>query len=776
MSLSVRGRLLRIFAIAAVAAVAGAALPPLPGEAYVGKVKVGGLYGGDVEDIAVSPHDPQSLLAATTEGMFRTVTSGERWLPASTGLRSVHVLGVAFDVDHPLIAYAATTAGVFRSVDGGASWTLSYSTSNPPVYDNADQVVSTVGTVYATTTRALLASKDAGLTWSIVNDGWHRDGYGAGIALGASRSRPDVLYLARPGKDWEPEVWRTDDAGLTWETLPIDDVSQIVVHPEDERIVYARRGGSVWVTRDRGESWTQLWDYNQGPVAEITLGRGDVVVISGLTFNRGGFVAFSEDAGATWTTTSVMGGTGAVYDALELDPQNERIVYHGRRGTGVHRSTDGAATFTWRGAGLTAQPVRGIASDPTNPLRMYATLGEGGLFRSDDGGTSWVDVTAGLHNPANPHRLINITTVAVSADGAVYVARMADGAFAPSLWVSTDGAETWTSRSDELPLNRNVNFLLAHPTLPGQLVVTSWSPSDSPDRYGSAFRTADGGQTWSEITALDKAVTGATVEAGTGRLLVATGGRGEEKSLAESRDFGSTWRTLTNPFSYDILYGLASDPRTGRMYAGGESPHIAHSDDGGMSWTSQYIPLMGHPERINVIAVDPLDPTQVFAGTQSKGLWFSRDRGMTWVPTSPGVQGQSVYAVMFPFAPLASATTTSAEPTPSPYVRHRAAYVGSANDTRSGLARMLPRPHNRIRPTIIGTPKVGEVLRCNPRRWSRATGYRYRWLRNGEPIWRATATTYEVRPRDRGERLRCRVTALGPGGRDVTVSWRRQVD
>ena len=83
----------------------------------------------------------------------------------------------------------------------------------------------------------------------------------------------------------------------------------------------------------------------------------------------------------------------------------------------------------------------------------------------------------------------------------------------------------------------------------------------------------------------------------------------------------------------------------------------------------------------------------------------------------------------------------------------------------------LTPPINKTRPSIRGTPRVGNLLTAERGRWSGApTGYRYRWLRcnragtNCARITRATSSTYRVRSRDVGSRLRVAVRALNANG------------
>jgi subtilisin family serine protease len=83
----------------------------------------------------------------------------------------------------------------------------------------------------------------------------------------------------------------------------------------------------------------------------------------------------------------------------------------------------------------------------------------------------------------------------------------------------------------------------------------------------------------------------------------------------------------------------------------------------------------------------------------------------------------------------------------------------------------LTPPINKTRPSIRGTPRVGNLLTAKRGRWSGSpTGYRYRWLRCNRAgtkcsrITRATGSTYRVRAGDLNSRLRVAVRALNANG------------
>lgn len=93
--------------------------------------------------------------------------------------------------------------------------------------------------------------------------------------------------------------------------------------------------------------------------------------------------------------------------------------------------------------------------------------------------------------------------------------------------------------------------------------------------------------------------------------------------------------------------------------------------------------------------------------------------------------------------------------------------AGSADDTAPGAdtsATTAPPLTNRTPPGVEGVLRYGQVLRADRGWWSpRPERFRFRWLRDGEPIAGATGASYRIRPEDVGRRLRVRVTAIRAG-------------
>ena len=134
----------------------------------------------------------------------------------------------------------------------------------------------------------------------------------------------------------------------------------------------------------------------------------------------------------------------------------------------------------------------------------------------------------------------------------------------------------------------------------------------------------------------------------------------------KSVDGGSTWRRITTvPW---LVQAIAIDPRRTRtVFAGTTRGGLFRSRDGGSSWhqvaTARGVPQakshLSYPYAVVAIAIDPLDPGNIYAGSSTGGILKSTDGGTTWAVANAGLTNRRVSAlIMDPRKPRVLFTST----------------------------------------------------------------------------------------------------------------------
>ncbi len=171
-----------------------------------------------------------TILAGTTDGVFRSDDLGRTWQAASTGLAHRHVRWMAFHPDRAGYEFVGTEpAAIFVSRDGGATWS-----ERPEVAQLRD-----------TYRWSLPYSPAAGCV--------------RGFAFHGQRAYAAVEVGG---------VLRSDDGGATWrmasqvgDRAPLvhPDVHAIAGHPTSPDLVVAPTGGGFYRSRDGGGTWERLY-------------------------------------------------------------------------------------------------------------------------------------------------------------------------------------------------------------------------------------------------------------------------------------------------------------------------------------------------------------------------------------------------------------------------------------------------------------------------------------------------------------------------------------
>jgi len=250
---------------------------------------------------------------------------------------------------------------------------------------------------------------------------------GGRVSRVAGVAGDDLTYYAATAAGG---VWKSVNGGREWKSVfddqPVSSIGSIAVAPSDPNVVWVGsgeanirgnvgEGNGVYRSTDGGATWTHVWTA-EGQIGTVAVHPNDPDVafaaVLGSPFGPGPErgVYRTTDGGTTWQKVLYVDPDTGASDVC-FDSSNPRILYAGlwqtrRRpwgmisggsGSGLYVSRDGGDTWKrLQGAGLPEGiwgrvGVRVAASEP-NRIYVLIEAEEGGLFRSDDGGTKWTRI------------------------------------------------------------------------------------------------------------------------------------------------------------------------------------------------------------------------------------------------------------------------------------------------------------------------------------------------------------------------------------------------
>ena len=304
----------------------------------------------------------------------------------------------------------------------------------------------------------------------------------------------------------------------------------------------------------------------------------------------------------------------------------------------------------WRCIG----PPRGgrvvaVAGDPSDPGTFYFGACAGGVWKTEDGGTYWENVSDGYFNTAS----VGAIAVSDSEPSVVYAGMgeaciRLDVTHGDGVYRSNDGGHSWVHLG--LEDTRHISRVRIHPTNPDIVFVAALGHAFGPNEQRGIFRSTDGGKNWENVLyKSENAGAGdLSIDPGNPNLLFAgiwqvrrnfwnLASGGPDSGLWRSRDGGDTWEDVSsNPGLPDLPFGrigvAISPAKAGRIYATVEAgePGVYRSDDYGDTWelVSDNRDLQGRPWYYQHIFADPQDADT--AWVLNYGAWKSVDGGRTW--------------------------------------------------------------------------------------------------------------------------------------------------
>ncbi|WP_366185583.1 T9SS type A sorting domain-containing protein [Flavobacterium ovatum] len=660
----------------------------------------------NVKDVHRTLAQPQGqMISRSNYGyVWKTTNKGVSWTKVATGLDADLDVGrILFDRNNPNIVIMATAQGMYRSTNLGVTWSSSATglPNNRPrdltSYYNAtsgefilyavEQTVYTPSGNTINSTGGIYKSTDSGLSWQSitgnlglnmqsVTDYSSRDSYHRTVAnwLGISKSVSQATYTSYP-------------------TQALQTFNRIVVNPTNKNEIYILHNkrhdfsfgpGDVWKTVDGGATWiassrsgiywknntnSGYWQARNNPTGanidyshmQKDMDASDETAAGArmLAINKNGEIFTgidqqllrSNDSGTSWQQA----------DDIEAAPNSNKWIGRGNtnlpgRFMLVETGVPGRKLFCsgehglWQTKGTTTSTIANdvvieqiegqvhdyngnvaahtaatVAAHPTDPNTIYILVTRqdhrGWLRRTTDGGATWQNIsqifTASnnsyenlafqnslLIDPNNPNNMYfcatrrAISEVGTSVDESV----LTKGGY--GFYRSTDAGFTWTLSNSGLPASTgSIRRITMDPANTNTIYasVNQFSNSDP----GGLYKSINNGQSWTQMTipSAIKSVNNFFIDRNTGFMFISAGSRSGALSA------GGVWKSADNGANWTRIF---------------ESPYI---------WQTEVSPVNSN---IIVISAAAQVPNMV-DNFKNTGVFLSIDAGVNWIKINKGL-------------------------------------------------------------------------------------------------------------------------------------------
>jgi CSLREA domain-containing protein len=616
---------------------------------------------GVVNVLVVDPLAPNTMYAGMGSnggtGVYKSTDGGVNWVGLNTGLTGVNCSALVIDPTTPSTLYAGlnsnTASGLYKSVDGGLTWAKLINGIGGFMMSALAIDPSSPSTVYAgTSSVGLYKSTNSGASWTRSDTGINFGGINS-IAVDPASSA--IVYASAGGGG----VFKTTNGGGNWGQVNtgLTNTSIRVLRIDTASNLYAgSSGGGLFKTTNGGGNWSPL---NNGlpnftSVSSLALSPGASTIFMGTPEGR---IYKSIDDGANWTI-SYETLTRTSFNSLVLNPTNSAVVYAGasiqvgslndHEAFIARLNPNGSALVYSTYLGGNKDDIgRGVAVDSAGNTYVTgqtasATFPLAAAFQSALRGTQDAFVT--VLNPAGTALVYSTflggdnsetaNAIAIDSGGNAYVTGNTLSTNFPlaNAFQSTLGAQF---SGDAFATKFSSTGALAYSTYLG---------GDGTD-VGNGVAADSSGNAY--ITGLTTSTNYPTANA----IQPSNGGSAGDAFVTKLNNLGSSlvYSTYLGGSNIDSGRGIAIDS-AGNAYVTGftnspEFPVVAGAlrtksafyttTNSGGSWSNDNYGLKGGG--VTCLAIDPLSPSTLYAGTGSGGVFKTTDGGRNWSPINNGL-------------------------------------------------------------------------------------------------------------------------------------------
>ena len=391
-------------------------------------------------------------------------------------------------------------------------------------------------------------SSNAGVSWSPVTSAYQLPAIYALTVIPVAGS-PSIVFAGTAGAG----VWKSVDGGSTWEATGLSERTCLSLSTDASSVLYAGTDEEAHVSRDLGETWSNI-DHRLG--GADAFGYAIVVDPAGhspgnaplqshaparvlLSTNEGG-LKISLNGGARWDTAT--GIQSREIRQVAFDPTNPSRVYAGSfLAGGVFTSVDRGSTWTRHKLGSDIVYVWAIAVDGASPHVVYAGTNGEGLFRSTDYGETWTALASG-----GTSLVVQGVTIDPVDDRRLFVAKPT------GVYLSENAGATWTQVLTSASWGITIDD-----SDPSIVFITT--------KTNGVFRSFDGGHTFAASSAgLGSLTMGraakVTIDPTDTRVMYVGSEAHGGGAVYKSHDRGDQWSAANEGIESVAVFALAMDP------------------------------------------------------------------------------------------------------------------------------------------------------------------------------------------------------------------------
>lgn len=570
-----------------------------------------GRVAGRLNAITPVPGDENTVYAGSAAGgVWKTTNGGQSWTPVFDQVGTLPVGAITLDPSQPGTVWVGTGdkngggcagyfgQGVYLSEDSGSSWV------------------------------ARNGSGIGAMPLSIINAVAVQPTDGNVILVGGAGTCNAAGTLSGAG------VYRSADKGLSWTKVLNNNVEDLLFVPGTATVYAGLIGVGVQKSVDGGATWVpaNTGITVSGSRLRLAMAPSDSAVLYVL---MGGKIYRSGDGGANWNLQngSACEGQCGYNQTIAVHPTDPNTVLLGT--IRVARSTDGGVGFTyltsqWGTAQSVHQDTHVVRYSASNPNRFWVGS-DGGIWRSDDGGTSFLNMNANINVTQFYDIAVNPTDANIVLGGAQD--NSSSGRRTSLVWDLTYASgDGFMNAFDE--------------NTPSIVFQTSYPQGNLPN----IVRSFDGGSpgSYSTMPTSGLVATSAfqflTPMASAGSLLFVS-----SNVLYRANTTGNSWTAISgNVGTISVITPQVHGSMT-PTYVGTATGQIHASPDAGIP-----VPVFSNVTgdypggRVSDIAMDPVDAQRVFitrAGFGASRLYRSTTGGTNWSAVGAGLPNVPANAV-----------------------------------------------------------------------------------------------------------------------------------